>query len=453
MERNRLLAAGERFASGGAQLLQRHPRHLTALLAALLLGGGGGAFAVASFGPDPADLPVRQVREQVEPLPIEAQLEALDVHALRLFRSDVLRPTDTVESLLSRLGLHDPAAAAYLRQDAAFRTQILGRPGRLVTAEANDQHALEKLIARWPSEEAGEFRRLIIERAGDGRLSTRVETGQLTASTRLGSGTIRSSLFAAVDEARIPDEIAVQVADILGGRVDFHRGLRKGDWFNVVYEVLVADGEPMRTGRVLSVEFINNGKSHTAMWFQQPGRKGAYFDLDGSALQSAYLASPMEFSRVTSGFSMRFHPVLKQWRAHLGTDYGAPTGTPVRSVGDGTVEFAGWQNGFGNVVTIRHNASDVTLYAHLSRIAVRKGQSVSQGQNVGAVGATGWATGPHLHFEFRKNGEHQDPQVVARKAEGAKLAADALPAFRSASVAMRLKLDAAASAAQVASIE
>ena len=126
-------------------------------------------------------------------------------------------------------------------------------------------------------------------------------------------------------------------------------------------------------------------------------------------MRRAFLASPMEFSRVTSGFAMRFHPILQTWRAHLGVDYGAPTGTPVRTVGDGVVEFAGVQNGYGNVVQVEHGNDRSTLYAHLSRIDVRKGQRVEQGQRIGAVGATGWATGPHLHFEFRVNGEHQDP--------------------------------------------
>jgi len=137
----------------------------------------------------------------------------------------------------------------------------------------------------------------------------------------------------------------------------------------------------------------------------------------------------MEFSRVTSGFAMRFHPILQKWRAHLGTDFGAPTGTPVRTVGDGAVEFAGWQNGFGNVVHIRHAGDRTTVYAHLSRIDVKKGQRVEQGQRVGAVGATGWATGPHLHFEFRVNGQHQDPRLIAKASESIPLPATARAQF------------------------
>jgi murein DD-endopeptidase MepM/ murein hydrolase activator NlpD len=441
------------LATQALQLIKRHPKRLTALLAAVLLGGGGGAFAVASLAPDISDVAVRDVVEVVEPTTLARQIEALDARALRLFRSDTIRATDTVEALFARLGLSDAAAAAFVRNDRDFRTQVMGRAGRLVSAEANAQHVLERLTARWTPDNDGEFRRLVIQRGPDGRFSTRIERAPLTASTRLGSGTIRSSLFAAVDDARLPDDVAVQVADILGGRVDFHRGLRKGDRFSVVYEALEADGEPMRTGRVLSVEFVNNGKSHTALWFQEASKKGGYYSLDGKSLQSAYLTSPMQFSRVTSGFAMRFHPIHQTWRAHLGVDYGAPVGTPVRTVGDGVVDFAGVQGGFGNVVFIRHNSNDTTVYAHLSRIDVRKGQSVSQGQRVGAVGATGWATGPHLHFEFRVNGRHQDPLTVARRSEGQPLTAESRPAFDRLAGATRVKLAAAASVATVARVE
>jgi murein DD-endopeptidase MepM/ murein hydrolase activator NlpD len=441
-----LTVAADRALSAATRVLEKHPRKLTALVAAMLLGGGGGAFAVASFGPDPASLPVREVVEPVQPLALDQQVEALDAHVFNLYRSDAVRPTDTVESLLARLGVSDPAAAAYLRQDAAVRTQLLGRPGRSVRAETTPGHGLAALTARWVADDSGQFRRLVVQRGADGRFATRVEAAPLAAAVRLGSGTIRSSLFAAVDDSRIPDEIAVQVADIFSADIDFHRGLRKGDRFSVVYEALEADGEPLRTGRVLSVEFVNNGKTLNAVWFQEPGSKGGYYGFDGKSLTSSYLASPMEFSRVTSGFAMRFHPILQRWRAHLGVDYGAPTGTPVRTVGDGIVEFAGWQNGFGNVVMVKHNPSDLTVYAHLSRIDVRRGQDVSQGQRVGAVGATGWATGPHLHFEFRVNGAHQDPIQVAKRAQVQALSAAAKPTFDKLANAMRAQLTAAAQA-------
>jgi len=439
-----MAAAVERALRAAARTFEQHPRKITALLAALLLGGGGGAFAVASFGPDASALPVREVVEPVQPEGLAAQAEALDAHGLRLYRSETVRPTDTVDTLLSRLGISDAQAAAYLRQDPAVRSQLLGRPGRIARAEATEDHALAALTARWVADDSGHFKRLVVERSPQGKFTTRVETAPLSASIRLGSGTIRSSLFAAVDESRLPDEVAVQMADVLSAEIDFDRGLRKGDRFSVVYEALEADGEPLRTGRVLSLEFVNNGKTYQAVWFQEPGTKGGYYTLDGKSWTSSYLASPMEFTRVTSGFARRFHPILRQWRAHLGVDYGAPTGTPVRTVGDGVVEFAGWQNGFGNVVFVRHNGADQTVYAHLSRIDVRPGQRVDQGQRIGAVGATGWATGPHLHFEFRVNGVHQDPIQVAKRTQGVPLSTASRPAFDRLASSMRLQLQAAA---------
>ncbi|HYF19302.1 MAG TPA: M23 family peptidase, partial [Ramlibacter sp.] len=312
MKNNGLDTAAQHLLGVAARLLERHPRKLTSLLAALLLGGGGGAFAVASFGPDPSSLPVQEVVEEVQPqASIGEQAEALDAHTFNLHRSDMVRPTDTVDTLLARLGINDAEAAAYLRRDAAVRMQLLGRPGRNVRAEATDHHALHRLTARWVQDESGYFRRLVIERDPQGRLSTRYETAPLTASTRLGSGTIRTSLFAAVDESRLPDEVAMQMADVLSAEIDFHKGLRKGDRFSVVYEALEADGEPLRTGRVLSLEFVNNAKTYQAVWFQEPGAKGGYYTLEGKSWTSSYLASPMEFSRVTSGFAMRFHPILQ----------------------------------------------------------------------------------------------------------------------------------------------
>lgn len=433
-------------------LLQRHPKRISAALTTVLLGGGGGAFAVASLGPDPSALPVHEVAVIVQPLPLKEQADVLETHALKLFRSEITRSTDTAESLLQRLGLNDPAAANFIRRDARAYQVLLGRAGRSVSVEANDRQELLSLTARWINSEAdGNFQRLVVEKTPSG-YSSRIESAPLVASTRLASGTIQSSLFAATDDARIPDAVAIQVAEIFSSSIDFHRALRKGDRFSIVYEALEADGEPLRTGRVLSTEFVNAGKTYQAMWFQEQGQKGGYYNLEGESLRRAYLTSPMAFSRMTSGFKMRFHPILKTWRAHLGVDYAAPTGTPVRTVGDGIVEFAGTQGGFGNVVYVKHRNSHTTVYAHLSRIGVRKGQSVGQGDTIGAVGATGWATGPHLHFEFRVNGHHQDPMTIAQQSEAVPVSPGARAAFAQAAQGMRLSL-AAASSLRLASAE
>jgi murein DD-endopeptidase MepM/ murein hydrolase activator NlpD len=444
------LSRGLQAVSG---FIHRHPKRITGTLAALLLGTGVTAFGVAPLAPDAADLPVRQVLESVQALPTETQTEILGEFRYSLFRTETTRSSDTADALLRRLNIDDTSASGFLRSDANAQLILSGRAGKAVTVEASDSQQLLKLSMRWPTDDETLFKRLVVERTAAGLVS-RIETAPYAASVRLASGSIQSSLFAATDEARIPDAVAVQVAEIFSGDIDFRRDLRKGDRFNVVYETLEADGEALRTGRVLSAEFVNAGKTHQAMWFQPAGQnagtpnKGGYYTLDGQSLRRAYLSSPVEFSRVSSGFSMRFHPILQKWRAHLGTDFAAPTGTPARTVGDGVVEFAGAQNGYGNVVFIRHRNGHETVYAHLSKISVQRGQSVSQGQTIGLVGATGWATGPHLHFEFRVNGAHQDPMTIAKQSETITLPAGAMPAFREVAAGVRSQLLAAASIGQ-----
>jgi murein DD-endopeptidase MepM/ murein hydrolase activator NlpD len=404
--------------------LSRNSRALSAGFVLVLGGFAAAAFGVAPLLPDPADQPQRMVIDTIAPPGISDQLEALAEHDLDLWRNDLTRATDSADSLLRRLGVTDTAAAAFLRTDPLARRLLDGRAGKMVQARAGSNGALLELVARFAAPDSAQrepqFTRLSLTQQ-DGRWVSRIEVLPLVAQVRLASGTIRSSLFAATDESRIPDAVAVQMAEIFAADIDFHRELRKGDTFSVVYEALTADGEPVTwavpTGRVLSAEFVNNGKSHHALWYADGSGRGAYFGFDGKSKRRAFLASPMEFSRVTSGFAMRFHPILRTLRAHRGVDYSAPTGTPVRSVADGVVEFSGWQNGYGNVVKVQHGKERSTLYAHLSRIDVRKGQTVEQGQRIGAVGATGWATGPHLHFEFLVNGNHVDPLSIARTAD------------------------------------
>ena len=440
-----------------AASLRRHPRRITTGLAVLLLGTGVTAFGVAPLAPDAADLPVRQVLEAIRPLPaqsVQTQLDALADFRYQLFRTESTRSSDTAASLLKRLNLDDAAADAFLRSDSNARLILTGQAGKSVTVEASENQQLIKLSMRWPTDDEQVFQRLVIERMGvaDSKLfSSRIETAPYTRSAQLASATIQTSLFAAIDSAGIPDGIGVQIAEIFSTDIDFRRALRKGDRFNVVYETLEADGETMRTGRVLSAEFVNGGKTYQAMWFQPPGldaagapSKGGYYTLDGQSLRRAFLSAPVEFSRISSGFAMRFHPVLQTWRAHNGTDFAAPTGTPARTVGDGKVEFAGVQNGYGNVVFIKHRNNFETVYAHLSKINVQEGQTVSQGQTIGLVGSTGWATGPHLHFEVRLNGVQHDPMTIARQSDVTPVPLAAQTQFKQLANGFRNQLQAAA---------
>ncbi|TMH13205.1 MAG: M23 family metallopeptidase [Betaproteobacteria bacterium] len=417
-----------------------------------LAGFGATAFGIAPMAPDAADLPRRIVTESVTPSDVQTQLDALAQHELELYRSDLTRSSDTADSLLRRLNVDDPNAAVFIRSDAVAHKLLAGRAGKMVQVRVDASGELEELVARSAAENSDQFgthfTRLRISRV-DGKLRASVETAPLAAQVRMGSGTIRNSLFAATDEARIPDPVASQMADIFGTDIDFHRELRRGDRFTVIYEALTADGEPITwnqsSGRVLAAEFVNNGKTYSAVWFKDASAdsKGGYFDINGESKRRAFLASPMEFSRVTSGFAMRFHPILQTWKQHNGVDYGAPMGTAVRSVGDGVVDFAGWQNGYGNVVQIKHSNERSTVYAHLSRIDVRKGQRVEQGARVGAVGMTGWATGPHLHFEVKLRGQQQNPLTIAKSSEAIQLAPSAKAQFAQLALGVRAQLEAA----------
>ncbi len=432
-----LLTSLAKTLTAARALAAAHHRGIVASSVALLAGCAAAAFAIAPLAPDAAALPQRLVTEEVQPEAFAPQLEALAAHEFDLNRADITRAGDTAGTLLERLGVADASALTFLRGDTVARRLFEGRGGRMVQVRAGEDGRLKSLVARSPAARieqlATHFTRLSLTRDAGGAWQAVEETLALQSQTRLASGTIRSSLFAASDEARIPDAIAVQMAEIFAADIDMHRELRRGDTFSVVYEALTADGEPIAwnqgTGRVLAAEFVNGGKAHQAVWYRDANGRGTYFDRTGQSKKRAFLASPMEFSRMSSGFAMRFHPLLQKWRAHLGVDYAAPTGTPVRTVSDGLVEFAGQQNGYGNVIQIKHSNDRSTLYAHLSRIDVRKGQRIEQGQRIGAVGSTGWSTGPHLHFEFRVNGQHQDPLRIAKASEAVAIAPAAKAEF------------------------
>lgn len=433
----------------------QHRKNLAGAISVALAGFAVTAFGIAPMVPDASDLPKRTITETVAIADLRMQAEALAEQDLDLFRNDLTRPGDTADSLLVRLGVIDAKAAAFLRSDAVARKLLEGRAGKMVQVRADASGRLEELTARYaaPSNEKmpTEFTRLRVERVGDALVAYAV-LAPLASQTLMASGTIRSSLFAATDEARIPDPVATQLAEIFATDIDFRHDLRRGATFSVVYESLTADGEPITwsggMGRVVGAEFVNGKQTLSAMWFQDGSAKGGYFGLDGQNKQRSFLSSPLEFSRVTSGFAMRMHPILNTWKQHNGVDYGAPIGTPVRAVGDGVVEFAGVQNGYGNVVHLQHKGERSTVYAHLSRIDVAKGEHVEQGQSIGAVGMTGWATGPHLHFEVKIDGVQQDPLLVAQASDAAVVSPAAKPRFAELARSIRTQLDVAETVAR-----
>jgi len=237
--------------------------------------------------------------------------------------------------------------------------------------------------------------------------------------------------------------VTVQLADIFASEVDFHRDLRPGDRFSVVYESLYSNGEFVRAGRIVAAEFTNDGRTHRAVYFEDSRGRGGYYTPEGRNVRKSFLRSPLEFSRISSGFARsRLHPVLGVWRAHRGVDYAAPVGARVKATGDGTVQFAGHQGGYGKVVILRHRNGHSTLYGHLSGLAkgVHAGRRVHQGEVIGYVGTTGLATGPHLHYEFRLNGVHQNPLRVVLP-PGPPITAESREAFALAAAPLLQRLD------------
>lgn len=379
-------------------------RWLVALSALPLFG------IVAAFGiaPQPAPPPanMQTVVENLS-LPAEARPERSPGAYWRTAR---IQRGDTVASLLARLQVDDPDALHFLNANKDARTLYQLLPGKTISAETGPDGEL--LALRYLHSDGTLLR---IDRVAGG---FRAEEGQapLERRTMIKSGEITSSLFAATDAVNLPDAVASQLVDIFSTDIDFHHDLRKGDRFTVIYQSFYNDGIPLKTGRVLAAEFVNQGKVYRAVYFEDPHGKGGYYTPDGKNLHKAFLRSPLPFTRITSGFSAaRYHPILHKWRAHKGVDFAAPIGTPVRATADGTVAFIGRERGYGNFIVLKNQRPFSTAYGHLSRFAkgLHRGSKVHQGQVIAYVGMTGLATGPHLHYEFRVSGVARNPMTVA----------------------------------------
>ena len=383
--------------------------------------------AVAAFGTAPdtvLDTVPTRVVERVLPRPAIPD----DDDRATYWREERIQRGDTLGSLLARAGVNDAEAMQFLRTDAAARPLYQLKPGRAVQVAVDGDG---DLVALRFLTNAGD--RLVIERQDNGFTSERSAPREEIRTT-LRSGEIVSSLFGAADAAGIPDRVIGALSDIFAGELDFYHDVQRGDRFTVVYEMRYVDGEVVGSGRILAAEFVNKGKPHRAFYWRDADGTGNYYTDIGRNARSSFLRSPMELTRITSGFTMaRFHPVLQDWREHKGVDYAAPQGTAVRVTAEGVVAFAGWQNGYGNVIFVKHEGNYSTVYGHLSKFAddLKVGARLSQGDTIGFVGMTGWATGPHLHYEFRVAGEPRDP-LSAAVPNALPLSAERLPEFRTA---------------------
>ena len=343
----------------------------------------------------------------IESLP-NPQIVALSLNQHSFWREEPVRSGDSLSRLLTRLGVEDKALMSFIRSDpVASRLIGLIKPNRYIRVETDSEGQL--LSLHYPVNGDAE---IFVERK-DGKLVASEQAIALEKRLHFASGTVKSSLLAATDAAGIPEAVAFQMAEILGTNVDFLRDLRKGDRFSVVFEAEYNNGRPAGAGRIVALEFTNRGKTYQAIHFADGNEGGGYYTPDFKPLKSkaSFLRSPLEFSRISSGFSMRVHPVSGEYRNHNGVDFAAPTGTKIRSTADGVVSFAGWQNGYGNIVIVKHANGFETRYGHMSRFVegIRTGVKVTQGQYIGHVGSTGLSTGPHLHYEVRKSGGAVNP--------------------------------------------
>lgn len=365
-------------------------------------------------------------------LPLDAAMAAARVQPVQTFwREERVQRGDTLARLIARLQVSDAQALAFLNTAPEARGMLHLAPGRTLRAQMQADGTL--LTLHYHNGE----RLLTVKRDGASSDSFTVDEKAAALETRVVSvgGEIRSSLFASTDALHIPDAVAMQLVELFSTAIDFHKDLRRGDRFAVVYEALHVMGELVGAGRLLSAEFVNQGRTHNVVWFEtQPGQ-GSYYTLDGRDIRKAFLRSPLEFSRVSSGFTeARFHPILRSWTAHKGVDFVAPIGTKIKATADGVVEFAGVQSGYGNVVIVRHPNKYTTLYAHMAGFApgIHVGAKVQQGDALGAVGMTGMTTGPHVHYEFRIDGVHHDPMSTAMP-QSQPIAPELKPQFQLAS--------------------
>ncbi|UJP02368.1 MAG: peptidoglycan DD-metalloendopeptidase family protein [Nitrosomonas sp.] len=393
------------LAQKSSKLTKKSIRWLVAL-SSIPLFGIVTAFGIAPNSPSFEEIQVEEVVLDISIPEVIAEAQANQT----FWRQENIRRGDTIAAILNRLDVSDQDSTDFLQAARGSRAMRQLKPGQTVYAQTTADGELLTLRYFFGNEEL-----FLMEKTDDAFKMTE-QPVELDTRIHMKSGEINSSLFAATDNAGIPNNIAMQLTEIFASEIDFYRDLRQGDRFTVVYETFANDnGKRAKTGRVLAAEFVNKGKSHQAIYFRASNGADGYYTPEGESLRKAFLLSPLTFSRVSSGFTnARFHPILKEWRAHRGIDYAAPAGTPVKATASGIVAFSGSQKGYGNLVVLKHNGKYETAYGHLSRFAsgMSKGKRISQGDVIGYVGSTGMATGPHLHYELRIDGVQRDPTNV-----------------------------------------
>lgn len=345
------------------------------------------------------------------------QLQKLTDASATYIREESMQAGDTIASLLKRLGLDASDAEDFIRRNPVARNIFDLQPGQRVQVQIDQSNLLVSLRANLGGDVSAS-RELSIERVDE--LDEPVYAARLQAvrndlNYEMRSGSIAGGgFFNAMDAANVPDDIVQQLLSIFSGVIDFHRDIVTGDRFSIVYEAGFRGGAIVSNGRVAAVELISQNHLFQALWYSaDAGEDGDYYTFDGRSMKRPFLRSPLEFTRVSSAFGGRYHPLHRHWTQHRGVDLAAPTGTRVFATAEGIVDFIGQQGGYGNLILLKHQNGFSTSYAHLSRFAaIHRGERVKQGQLIGYVGKSGWATGPHLHYEVCFNGVPQNPLSI-----------------------------------------
>ncbi|WP_434212415.1 peptidoglycan DD-metalloendopeptidase family protein [[Pseudomonas] boreopolis] len=334
-----------------------------------------------------------------------------------------IKPGQTLSSLFGELGIPTMVMYQVLEHPGVRDVLTKLRPGAELAFDLPKQGQLRALrFDRDPSH------RIELQLQGDAIREKVTERATVTR-TVVTSGEITSSLYAAAGKAGLPlSAVATMTDEIFKYDIDFDKDLQPGDRFSVVMDETWREGERIDTSKILAATFTTGGKTYTGFRFERAGKPAEYFDINGRPLKKSFIRMPVAYSRISSTFGARKHPVLGTMRMHKGIDYAAPSGTPIMAAGDARVQFVGQQRGYGNVVILDHGRGYSTLYGHMSRFGkVKAGQRINQGTVIGYVGMTGLATGPHLHYEFRVNGTQRNPASVTmpppEPLKGAELAA------------------------------
>lgn len=397
----------KQFFSAVGRLVRQFPRtHL--LLAMVLLGG----VIIVALQPDAAPEAPRTAKTielpaRTTPAPKPAEQPAPPQGPQ--WQTVTVKPGDSLSSLLLPLGVGATQIRNLLSSDEKLERLTTLRPGEQLEVLVSDEETLRGV--RYNPSRVETLTAKLTGAGWTARLSQR----EYQKQTRFAQAEITDSLFLAGAAAGISDRLTMQLAELFAWDIDFVLDIRKGDKFRVLYEELYLDGEKVGEGDILMAEFWNQDRHLSAFRYETLSGDVEYLDIKGDSMRKAFIRTPVAFARISSRFNLsRKHPVLNRIRAHKGTDYAAPSGTPIRAAGDGKVIFAGVKGGYGNVIILKHGQIYTTLYAHMRSFAkgIRVGKRVKQSQTIGYVGSSGLATGPHLHYEFRINGVHRNPQTV-----------------------------------------